>query len=257
MSTFLFDIDGTLRNFEPESDIDPDLLNILLTVKKLHPLYAITGRTFQNFKNFVKELKKGSNLKEFTGDIFKSVFCEDGHVYYEHGNKKLLISNQAEVQLRVIKEIISSHVKNQAFLFHIRHPSPDLIAEASIVVQGDDSVYKYKEYLGATIKEKKLNLLTVKSLTHNRLAICVKDVDKNSAILAQGIDLADMYYFCDEINDLILATSIVKNGGKIICPFNAVDQIKKIAHYVSSKPYSYGVTDYLSIFLKTHNDIKI
>ena len=142
-------------------------------------------------------------------------------------------------------------------MFHIQHPSPDLIAEASIVVQGDDSVHKYKQYLGAIIKEKKLNLLTVKSLTHNRLAICVKDVDKNSAISTQGIDLADSYYFCDEINDLALAISIVRKGGKIICPSNAVDQLKKIAHFVSLKPFSYGVTDYLSMFLKNQNNIKI
>ncbi len=87
-------------------------------------------------------------------------------------------------------------------------------------------------------------------LTHNRLSINVIGIGKYSAIDHYPLDLSNSTYFCDENNDLELATKIKGSGGIVVCPSNAIDEIKAISSYASDLPYSYGVVDYLSKYFR-------
>ncbi len=87
MSSFIFDIDGTLRNIGSELDIDPSLTQYLKISSKINKNYIVTGRTYANFLNFAKEI-------ESSVDVFNSVFCEDGHICYMGKERKLLITEK-------------------------------------------------------------------------------------------------------------------------------------------------------------------
>jgi len=47
MNNFIFDIDGTLRNFEPKPDIHPELFGYLRKLKSKGDIYVVTGRTYK------------------------------------------------------------------------------------------------------------------------------------------------------------------------------------------------------------------
>lgn len=242
MSSFIFDIDGTLRNIGRNPDIDPLLAHYLKISSKDHKNYIVTGRTYANFLNFVKEI-------ESSIDIFNSVFCEDGHICYCGRETKLLIAEEAQKQLEIIRRIINDLLISPNNKYGVSSPENHLVGEVVIVMQEAENRPSIAEYLESYIKRNKLTELKINKLTHNRLSVSVLNVDKYSAISSQNINLSDCYYFCDDKNDLNLARHIASANGRIICPSNAIDELKSISSFVSDKSSSYGVVDFLSKIL--------
>lgn len=246
MSNFIFDIDGTLRNFELEPDIDPNLHLYLSRLRVNNHLYAVTGRTYKNFQNFLNELNAVVDNWEIINSLFEIVFCEDGHLCYKSDSSNCLIGKSELKQIQKVREYVNHQIKKPPYGYYLSYPEKDLLSEIIITVQEKEGALSFKQHLDNYIFENKLNKLIVKELTHKRLSISIKGVGKKSAIGVYNLDLADSYYFCDEENDLELAIKVVKSGGKVVCPSNAIQKIKDIAYFVSRKPFSYGVVDFLS-----------
>lgn len=251
MANFIFDIDGTLRNFEPEPNIDINLLKFLLKIKDEHKLYVVTGKTYKKFSEFNDEflLDIENGHRE---DLFDAIFCEDGHIFYESGKKTVLIDKLATEQLKIVKKYLDKHINKTKRRFNFYYP--DFLGEVTIILQEEENSLSFKNKLIDYITRHELHLLKVVQLTHNRLSVSVKNVNKKTALEKYGIDFSNSYYFCDEINDLELALQIKTDGGEVICPSNAVSEIKKIASFISKKPYSYGVVDYLSNIFKNSSN---
>lgn len=187
-------------------------------------------------------------------DLFKVVFYEDGHMSYQNGVSNCLIGNNELRQIGQIRKYIDNKIKNSSQENYLSYPSEELRGETTIIIQEKEGNTSSKEDLENYILKNGLNELIVKELTHNRLSIGVKGIGKKSAIKDYNLDLSNSYYFCDEINDLELALMIKNDGGKIISPNNAVKEIKNISYFVSDKPFSYGVVDFLSILLKNSSN---
>lgn len=235
---YLFDIDGTLRNFESEPDIAPSLYQVLTKIKRDNLLSVVTGRTYNNYNIFLSEVLLASNCQANINELFENVYCEDGHILYRRGVPISLISTQAQKQMDLMRKYIES--------LNLTYPSPELRGEVAIVIQEKENEDSVKTTLETFVSENNLTELTMKQLTHNRLSISVKGINKRVAIELSGIELDKTIYFCDEQNDLELTKVVLEKGGKIVCPSNAIEEIKTIASFVSSKPHSYGVVDYLS-----------
>jgi len=235
---YLFDIDGTIRNFESEPDIAPNLYQVLTKIKGDHILSVVTGRTYKNYNIFLSEVVSASNCQTNVHKLFENVYCEDGHLLYKKGVPTSLVSFSAQKQIDLMKKYVES--------LNLTYPSPELRGEVVIVIQEKENEGSIKPMLDSFVSENKLTELTVKQLTHNRLSISVKGTDKRAAVEFSGIELSQTVYFCDEQNDLELVKAILKKGGRIVCPSNATEEIKALASYVSAKPHSYGVIDYLS-----------
>ena len=250
MSNFIFDIDGTLRNFELEPDIDPNLCEYLSKLKKNNNLYIVTGRTYNNFKNFVLELSNMTTKKLDVENMFDVVICEDGHLCYNKDGSNCLVDGASVEQLNKIMKFIDVHLNMANKKYDISLPHQDLISEVTITIQELEGRGSFKESLEDFIRQNNLDKLRVNTLTHNRLSISVVGVGKHSAIDYYPLNLSDAYYFCDERNDMELAIKIKNAGGNVVCPSNAIDEIKDIANYVSDLPYSYGIVDYLSRYFK-------
>lgn len=247
MSNIIFDIDGTLRNFEKELDIDPTLYKYLLLLKNKHTYYIATGKTYSNYLNFIKELEENDKQTGW-GNLFNIVFCEDGHICYKNDRPKLLITKKDLEQIKIIKQYFKENIKEFENKYFVNCPSRKLIGQATLVIQEQNNCYLFKNILSNFIINNKLDRLTINLLTHNRLSITIKNINKNSAVQAYKLDLTDTFYFCDESNDIKLANTIISAGGKIICPNNAAPELKRVAYYISNKNYSYGVVDFLSSF---------
>lgn len=246
MPDFIFDIDGTLRNFEPEPDIDPDLYGCLLRLKVKNHLYVVTGKSYSNFQIFLNELKSVSSGRGEVENLFEAVFCEDGHVCYKSNGSDCLVGNIELWQLQKVRNYIRQNVEHPPDGYFLSYPENRLMGEITVVLQEKASALSFRQYLDDFISKNNLNRLVIRNLTHNRLSIGVKGVGKKSAIDAYNLNLADSYYFCDEENDLELAKNVIDQGGKVVCPSNAIPEIKEVAYFVSEKPYSYGVVDFLS-----------
>lgn len=239
MSNLIFDIDGTLRNIGKNPDIDPLLRHYLVISSKINKNYIVTGRTYANFLNFINEIESSVN-------IFKSVFCEDGHICYSQKETRLLITDEAKRQVLNIRQFIKKFINSSENKYYVTYPEKHLIGEVVTVIQEVENRPSIVRYLNNYIKVNRLTELKINKLTHHRLSVSVFDIDKYSAISSQNINLSDSYYFCDDLNDLNLAQHITSANGKIICPSNAIDELKKISTFVSNKPGSYGVVDFLS-----------
>ncbi len=111
MSNIIFDIDGTLRNFEKELDVDPTLYKCLLLLKSKHTYYIATGRTYSNYLNFIKELEE-NNKQTSWDNLFDIVFCEDGHICYKNGRQKLLITKKDSEQIKIVKQYFKKNKIN-------------------------------------------------------------------------------------------------------------------------------------------------
>ena len=254
MSNFIFDIDGTLRNFQPEANIDPKLYSKLIKLKEKNRLFAVTGRTFNNFRNFLVELSLTTGEKERLNDLFEVIFCEDGHLYYNTVTKKCLVGIKALNQLKKVRTYVHRHYRKFVSKYSIDLSQKDLVGEIIITIQAKEDKTIFGVILDKYIREHKLDMLRVNALTHGRLSVSVSGVGKRTAIESYPIDLSDTYFFCDEKNDLELAIKVKKSGGKIICPDNAIGELKNIADYVSKEPYSYGVVDFLSRYFKNSSN---
>ncbi|MBU1129930.1 HAD hydrolase family protein, partial [Patescibacteria group bacterium] len=173
-------------------------------------------------------------------------FCENGHLCYKNDGLNCLIKKNALRQIEKVKKYVDREIKQKSARFCFSYPSSELVGEITVVIQEKEKNRSFKHRLDAFISKNSLDRLVVDELTHNRLSVSVKNINKNSAIEAYGLDLSDCYYFCDEKNDFKLAKTVVNKGGKIVCPANAIEELKNIAYYVSDKPHSYGVLDFLS-----------
>jgi len=250
MSNFIFDIDGTLRNFEPKPNINPDLYKYLLKLKERNSLYVVTGRTYKNYKNFLLELSQTMTEAVEVDTLFDAIFCEDGHICYNNDGSNCLIDQIARAQLNKTRFYVNKYLDKVNKKYHIALPHKDLVSEITITIQEREGKNSFKRSLDAFIKKNKVDKLQVNVLTHNRLSVSVIGIGKHSAIEHYPLDLSNSSYFCDERNDLELAKRIKAVSGIVICPSNAIDEIKTISDYVSDLPYSYGVVDYLSKYFK-------
>jgi len=250
MSNFIFDIDGTLRNFESKPNIDPSLYKYLSILNRKNSLYVVTGRTYKNFKKFLLELSKTTDKATQIDSLFDTIFCEDGHICYNNDGSNCLIDQTALEQLNKTRLYVNKFLDKMNKVYHIVLPHKDLISEITITIQEREGKASFKKSLDTYINRNKLDRLTVNILTHNRLSVSVIGIGKHSAIGHYPLDLSDSSYFCDERNDLELAKNIKGLGGMVICPINAIDEIKAVSNYVSDLPYSYGVVDYLSKYFK-------
>lgn len=252
MSNFIFDIDGTLRNFEPEANIDPNLLPTLLEIKKNNKLYIVTGRTLKNVNNFLDELLM---TKYHRDCLFEAIICEEGHICYFKNESTVLINKNESLQLDKVRKFVNMWITdNNDRRFNISPIHEDLSGEITITIQESNGNNSFISEIDRFIVENKLDRLKTNNLTHNRLSVSVIGIGKCSAIENSKLNLADSLFFCDEKNDLDLANKIIAREGSVICPSNAISELKDIATYVSDKPYSYGVVDYLSkCFKKSAN----
>lgn len=241
MSSFIFDIDGTLRNFEKEPDIDPNLVTYLTISQTKHQNIVVTGRTVANLNIFLNEIRCDV-------DMFSKIYCEDGLVSFDNGNITFLINDDDLSQLNNVRTHVNEII-NTDNIYSASHPEQHLVGDGVIVVQEASEDMPFMNYLTSYIVRNNFDNLAINHLTHNRVAVSIKAVNKCSAIKNSKINLQECYYFCDEKNDLPLAQLINVSGGKVICPSNAIDGLKMIADYVSAKPYSFGVVDYLSKIL--------
>ncbi len=247
MLNYIFDIDGTLRNFETKPNIHPELFNYLSKLKSKGSVYVVTGRTYNNFKNFHKELP--SPTDGFKEDLFVKIFCEDGHICYKDNSPKVLVNNESLEQLKKIRRFIEKSISDNKYKEDFALPATDLVSEVTITIQGLKKPMLFSYQIENFIEKDKLHLLKVNRLTHNMLSISVKNVNKYSAVKSANIKLSSSTFFCDEKNDLELALNVKKSGGKVVVPKNAVNDIKLIADYISRESYSHGVVDYLSRYL--------
>lgn len=63
---------------------------------------------------------------------------------------------------------------------------------------------------------------------------------------SDGMSLANVAYIGDDLNDLRCMQAIRESGGLVGCPSNAVEEVKAVSHYVSSKSGGNGaVRDFL------------
>jgi len=241
MSNLIFDIDGTLRNFEKEPNIDPRLVEYITVSQTDNQNIVVTGRTVANLNIFLSEIN-------CSADIFSKIYCEDGLISLENGNVTFLANpvdlNQLEVARKYIDQIVVN--TNQ---FNASYPDKHLRGDGVIIVQESSDEMPFMKHLTPFLAKNNLVNLSINLLTHNRLSVSVNNISKCSAINISKVNLSESYYFCDEKNDLELARLIKESGGKVICPSNAIEEVKSIAHYVSALPYSYGVVDYLSKIL--------
>lgn len=235
MANLIFDIDGTLRNFETEPQFDPELQKYLLISQKRHKNHIVSGRTYSNIQSLFKEM-------DLAEDVFQSISCEDGHICYYNKARRILLNLDELLQLERAKKLAKLSLKKFP---SVSLPDPNLISEVALVLQMKEKRLGFVEHLSAQIIKHNLDKIKVVELTHNRVLIAAKAANKCTAVLSSNIKLADSYYFCDEKNDLELASKINENKGRVICPSNAIPELKKIATYVAQKPYSFGVVEFL------------
>lgn len=250
MNNFIFDIDGTLRNFEPKPDIHPELLRCLQKLKLEGEIFVVTGRTYKNFNNFISELSEATSEEVQEADLFKTIYCEDGHIYYDQGEPNINIDEASLDQLKKVRTFLNKQIKLKSTDYSINLPHAELISEVTITIQEDSNKMSFIDEVKNYINTNNLNLLQVIRLTHNRFVVNVKGVGKKYAIKSHEISMEESYYFCDEKNDMELAVEIKSRGGKVICPSNAINELKEIADYISEEACSHGVVGYLSKYFK-------
>lgn len=241
MANLIFDIDGTLRNFEKEPNIDPNLVKYLVASQNKNRNIVVTGRTVANLNIFFREINCSAN-------IFSKIYCEDGLINLENGNVAFLANPTELSQLKIARKYIDQIVINTNE-FKASYPDKHLRGDGVIIIQESYDSMPFMKHLTSYLAKNNLLYLNINHLTHNRLSVSVNNISKCSAIKVSQIKLSESYYFCDEKNDLELARLIQESRGKVICPSNAIKEIKRIAHYVSTQPYSFGVVDYLSKIL--------
>src|SRR3989304_10020188 len=127
MSNFIFDVDGTLRNFELEPDIDPNLYECLSKLNVKNHLYVVTGRSYNNFQIFLNEFKDVSGDQSDIGNLFDAIFCEDGHVCYKSDGSDCLVGNIELRQLQKVRSYIRQNVERPPDGYFLSYPEDHLM----------------------------------------------------------------------------------------------------------------------------------
>lgn len=80
----------------------------------------------------------------------------------------------------------------------------------------------------------------------------------NEVLVEKKMELSNVAYIGDDINDLICMKNIIKAGGLTACPCDAVDEVKSIVNYICKRKGGEGaVRDFIEYLVKKNDKKKL
>lgn len=251
----LFDVDGTIRGHHRTGDvIDSQLLPLLLRLKhEGYVLSIVTGRPYLFYKEYVEELLKDTQL--IAADLpFDFIVYENGHRLCINGKHISLLSEQSKQDLNDMRGFLNDRLKEATQPLNFAYAEKRIQGDCMITIldlaktassEGLSLCGSTCDYLKNVIAELGLRNLKIHTTSIDHMTIEACDSTKKTAIQKLLNEHKEIVFCCDGKNDIELAEHVLALGGDVVCPANAVDDLKNIATFVSSRKHGAGICDYL------------
>jgi hydroxymethylpyrimidine pyrophosphatase-like HAD family hydrolase len=244
----IFDVDGTLD--DKSNGQNPDFAifsQMLRNLKKAGCIIVFaTGRTYLHFEEFYINFSKSQKIEE----LVDCLIYEDGHRFLKEGTNFEIGTANSLAQMHQLRNYIANYISTsfQEAKITFCYPEDKYKGETYIILdyfcQYNDSPFDLVENFFNQALDS--DLFSVKVL-NGYCSVYLREANKASSFLQTGIDLQSKTIFCcDDQNDVKLAQVVKASGGFIVCPQNAINDIKSMSDYISQQPYFYGITEYLN-----------
>jgi hydroxymethylpyrimidine pyrophosphatase-like HAD family hydrolase len=274
--SFFFDVDGTLKESDtkkyPER-FNPVLPGLLFCLQQLGDVGINTDQSGGELQRFKQSLDYHLPLckSSFTGPYL----LEGGHIVVPaHGSlltdQQLLIDQETVDEITAIYNLLVATILIEDEWISLPDLPIDVLLPAK-VEQGqatkllfekgptvDDPIYKgeYAEIENWLFKKAlQAGLLSQTELLeagNGTLRIIKTGVNKGSGfnfLNVSGIDLSQVIYSGDQLNEVPAVRTIKEHGGTVVLPSNHHVNLRQYADYISEEPSSDGIVQMFSIIV--------